>query len=56
MCCIAGCFGIQDEKTVDRMLDAMTHRGPDDRGIHVHRSLVRSGQNEKTYQCSRVGG
>ncbi len=40
MCGIAGCFGIQDEKTVDRMLDAMTHRGPDDRGIHVHRCGV----------------
>ena len=40
MCGIAGCFGIQDEKTVDRMLDAMTHRGPDDRGIHKHRCGV----------------
>ena len=40
MCGIAGCFGIQDEKTVDRMLDAVTHRGPDDRGIHKHRCGV----------------
>ena len=40
MCGIAGCFGIQDEKTINRMLDAMTHRGPNDRGIHVHRNSV----------------
>jgi len=40
MCGIAGCFGIQDVKTINRMLDAMTHRGPDDRGIHVHRNNV----------------
>ncbi len=40
MCGIAGCFGIQDVKTIDRMLDAMTHRGPDDRGIYVHRNSV----------------
>ena len=40
MCGIAGCFGIQDVKTINRMLDAMTHRGPDDRGIHVHRNSV----------------
>ena len=37
MCGIAGCFGIQDVKTINRMLDAMTHRGPDDRVIHSRR-------------------
>ncbi len=40
MCGIAGCFGIQDTKTINRMLDAMTHRGPDDRGIHTFNSTV----------------
>ncbi|MCD6453453.1 MAG: asparagine synthase B [Dehalococcoidales bacterium] len=35
MCGIAGCWGIQDTKTINLMLDAMTHRGPDDRGIHI---------------------
>lgn len=34
MCGIAGCFGGRDTKTINRMLDAMPHRGPDDRGIH----------------------
>lgn len=33
MCGIAGCFGARDVNTIDRMLDAMTHRGPDDRGV-----------------------
>ncbi len=34
MCGIAGCFGIIDTKTISRMLDALPHRGPDDRGIY----------------------
>lgn len=34
MCGIAGCFGTQDEETINRMLDALTHRGPNDRGTH----------------------
>jgi asparagine synthetase B (glutamine-hydrolysing) len=34
MCGIAGCFGIKDIETINRMLDALTHRGPNDRGIH----------------------
>jgi len=34
MCGIAGCLGTKDEKTINRMLDAMGHRGPNDRGIH----------------------
>lgn len=34
MCGIAGCFGTKDEKTINRMLDAMGHRGPNDRGTH----------------------
>ena len=33
MCGIAGCFGTDDTKTINRMLDALPHRGPDDRGI-----------------------
>ena len=40
MCGIAGCFGINDTPTIDRMLDAMPHRGPDDRGIHQHGAVV----------------
>jgi asparagine synthase (glutamine-hydrolysing) len=35
MCGIAGCFGIKDIKTINRMLDALPHRGPNDRGIHT---------------------
>lgn len=31
---------MQDTKTVDRMLDALPHRGPDDRGIHTFGSGV----------------
>ena len=40
MCGIAGCFGTKDVNTINRMLDALTHRGPNDRGIHVHRTSV----------------
>jgi asparagine synthase (glutamine-hydrolysing) len=35
MCGIAGCIGKRDERTVNRMLDALPHRGPNDRGIHT---------------------
>ena len=35
MCGIAGCFGVQDSKTVNHMLDALPHRGPDDRGLYL---------------------
>ena len=40
MCGIAGCFGTQDVDTINRMLDALPHRGPDDRGVHVHKDTV----------------
>jgi asparagine synthase (glutamine-hydrolysing) len=40
MCGIAGCVGVNDVPTVNRMLDALPHRGPNDRGIHVHQSGV----------------
>ena len=36
MCGIAGCIGRKDVETVNRMLDALGHRGPDDRGIHIN--------------------
>ncbi|MFO7783600.1 MAG: asparagine synthase B [Desulfatiglandales bacterium] len=36
MCGIAGCVGTRDPKTINRMLDALPHRGPDDRGIHEY--------------------
>jgi asparagine synthase (glutamine-hydrolysing) len=40
MCGIAGCIGGRDVATVDRMLDALGHRGPDDRGVHVAGNMV----------------
>jgi len=40
MCGIAGCFGIKDTKTINKMLDALPHRGPDDRGIYEHENGV----------------
>ena len=40
MCGIAGCFGRQDVDTVNRMLDALPHRGPNDRGIHSFNGMV----------------
>ncbi|MFO7605755.1 MAG: asparagine synthetase B, partial [Desulfurivibrionaceae bacterium] len=40
MCGIAGCFGSTDEATINRMLDALHHRGPNDRGIHVTGNMV----------------
>jgi asparagine synthase (glutamine-hydrolysing) len=40
MCGIAGCFGVRDETTINRMLDAMPHRGPNDRGLHAIESGV----------------
>jgi asparagine synthase (glutamine-hydrolysing) len=35
MCGIAGCFGIQDKTTINKMLDTLGHRGPNDRGLHT---------------------
>ncbi len=35
MCGIAGCIGRQDVETINRMLDALYHRGPNDRGVHT---------------------
>jgi len=40
MCGIAGCFGGLDIETVNRMLDALPHRGPNDRSIHVQNGNV----------------
>ncbi|MFC2008140.1 asparagine synthase B [Chloroflexota bacterium] len=40
MCGIAGCFGGRDTETVNRMLDALPHRGPDDRGMHFFNNTV----------------
>ena len=40
MCGIAGCIGVRDMETVNRMLDALPHRGPDDRGIHTRGETV----------------
>ena len=40
MCGLAGCIGERDEETVQRMLDALEHRGPDDRGLHIHKDRV----------------
>lgn len=40
MCGIAGCIGTDDTKTIELMLDALPHRGPDDRGIHAYGPFV----------------
>ncbi|CAN2042033.1 asparagine synthase (glutamine-hydrolysing) [Candidatus Magnetomoraceae bacterium gMMP-15] len=40
MCGIAGCFGVKDEKTINLMLDALGHRGPNDRGLYVNGNMV----------------
>jgi len=40
MCGIAGCIGVRDEKTINRMLDALPHRGPNDRGLYVNGDMV----------------
>ncbi len=40
MCGIAGCLGSTDEAIINKMLDALVHRGPNDRGIHVTGNMV----------------
>ncbi|MDY6836737.1 MAG: asparagine synthase B [Thermodesulfobacteriota bacterium] len=40
MCGLAGCVGTNDLGTVNRMLDALPHRGPNDRGLHTHGDTV----------------
>jgi asparagine synthase (glutamine-hydrolysing) len=40
MCGLAGCFGLNDETTISKMLDALEHRGPNDRGIYSHEQMV----------------
>ncbi len=40
MCGIAGSIGARDVGTVERMLDALPHRGPNDRGIHINGDAV----------------
>jgi asparagine synthase (glutamine-hydrolysing) len=40
MCGIAGCIGTTDRETIEKMLDALPHRGPNDRGIHVNGKCV----------------
>jgi asparagine synthase (glutamine-hydrolysing) len=40
MCGIAGCYGSSDKKTIQKMLDTLPHRGPDDRGIHSSGKVV----------------
>jgi asparagine synthase (glutamine-hydrolysing) len=40
MCGIAGCIGTKDIETINRMLDALPHRGPNDRGLHVNGNSV----------------
>jgi asparagine synthase (glutamine-hydrolysing) len=40
MCGIAGCIGVNDTQTVNRMLDALPHRGPNDRGVHILENAV----------------
>ena len=40
MCGIAGCIGTENTEIVNRMLDALPHRGPNDRGIHINTNAV----------------
>ncbi|MGD9323855.1 MAG: asparagine synthase B [Desulfobacterales bacterium] len=40
MCGIAGCIGAKDTQTVNLMLDALPHRGPNDRGVHILENAV----------------
>jgi asparagine synthase (glutamine-hydrolysing) len=40
MCGLAGCFGKKDTSLVNRMLDALPHRGPNDRGIFAREDMV----------------
>ncbi len=40
MCGIAGCFGVKDTETISKMLNALPHRGPDDRGMHSFNNTV----------------
>ncbi|MBU2550591.1 MAG: asparagine synthase B [Proteobacteria bacterium] len=40
MCGLAGCFGSRDIKTINRMLDAIGHRGPNDRDVHIYEDYV----------------
>jgi len=40
MCGIAGCIGIRDAETVNLMLDALVHRGPNDRGLHIKGNMI----------------
>ena len=40
MCGLAGSFGTSDIGTVNRMLDALPHRGPNDRGLHTYGDTV----------------
>ena len=35
MCGIAGCIGTKDISKINQMLDALPHRGPNDRGTHT---------------------
>jgi len=40
MCGISGCIGVKDTRTINRMLDALPHRGPNDRGIYENGQTV----------------
>ncbi|RQD75893.1 MAG: asparagine synthase B, partial [Candidatus Syntrophonatronum acetioxidans] len=40
MCGIAGCFGVKDTETISKMLDALPHRGPDDRDMYTYNNTV----------------
>jgi asparagine synthase (glutamine-hydrolysing) len=42
MCGITGILGTPDQtkKKIDRMVDVITHRGPDDRGVHIDQKFA----------------
>ncbi len=40
MCGISGIWGLSDKKSIDKMLDAIKHRGPDDSGSFIDHNVT----------------
>ena len=39
MCGIAGFFGLEDKELLNKMLDSISHRGPDDEGVYTDKDV-----------------
>src|SRR5690349_19136290 len=39
MCGIAGYWGSGDESILNKMIDTLSHRGPDDKGVYVNNKI-----------------